>query len=411
MIRQATAFRVFSAAILANSFVMASNRIYLDHAATSWPKPDSVYEAVQRCMRDLGAPAGRSSYTEANEVERLVSATRRSLSRLLGADHSRQIIFTSNGSDALNLAIHGLLGPGDHVITSQAEHNSILRPLAYQAATNDVTVSYVGCGQHGIVSPDEVRAAIQDRTRLIALTHASNVTGAIQPAEAVGQLAREHGIVFLLDAAQTLGHQPVDVKQLQVDLLAGSGHKGLLGPLGTGLLYVGPGTETQLAPSKQGGTGTDSHSELQPDSLPEKYEVGNLNVPAIAGWGAAVEFLSQRGLQEIQVQLCELTARLLSGLRGIPGIQIFGPIGSEHRVPVVSISLPGVDPQEAALMLDSAYQIQVRSGLHCAPRMHRCLETDSRGGTIRLSLGVMNTSDQVDTTVNALKEIATSAAS
>ncbi|MBI82339.1 MAG: aminotransferase [Planctomycetaceae bacterium] len=390
---------------------MASNRIYLDNAATSWPKPDSVYEAVQRCMRDLGAPAGRCSYTEANEVERLVSATRQSLSRLLGADRSSQIVFTSNGSDALNLAIHGLLRPGDHVITSQAEHNSILRPLAYQTATNGVAVSYVGCDRHGVVSPDEVQAAIRDRTRLIALTHASNVTGAIQPAEAVGRLAREHGIVFLLDAAQTLGHQPIDVKQLQVDLLAGSGHKGLLGPLGTGLLYVGSGTEVELTSLKQGGTGSDSHSELQPESLPEKYEVGNLNVPGIIGWGAALEFLSQRGLQEIRSQLCELTARLLSGLKDIPGIQIFGPAGSEHRVPVVSLSLPGIDPQEAALMLDSAYRIQVRSGLHCAPRMHRCLETDSRGGTLRLSLGVMNTSRQVDVTVKALTEIGASAAS
>lgn len=386
-----------------------SDRIYLDNAATSWQKPPSVYEAVDRYMRFNGAPAGRGAYREAVEVERLVNDARKRIANLIGASDPKRIVFTSSGTDSLNLAIHGLLRAGDHVVTTVCEHNSVLRPLRHLEQELGIAVTRVECGANGIVDPTSFAAAIQSSTKLFVLTHASNVTGAIQPVEEVGMIAESRGIRFLVDAAQSLGHIPVTADQLHADLIAAPGHKGLLGPLGTGVLYVAPGVEELLSATRQGGTGTSSESDQQPKTLPDKYESGNHNVPGIVGLGAALTYLSERGVDDIRQHERELTTRLLDGFRSLDHVTIYGPQDAERRVGVVSIAIDDYDPQEVATMLDAAYAVQVRSGFHCAPLMHSSLATRERGGTVRFSLGPFTTPDQIDRAIQAVGEIAASA--
>jgi len=380
-------------------------RIYLDNAATSWPKPESVYTASDRWQREIGAASGRGVTREANETDRIIAATRKSIAQLIGADEPRRIVFTHNGTDSLNLALHGLLRPDDHVVTTVCEHNSVLRPLAWLQRSREISVSVVSCGRSGIVEPDDLRAAITPRTRLLALVHASNVTGAIQPAEAVGRIAGEHGLLYLLDAAQSLGHIPVDVRRLGCHLLAAPGHKGLLGPLGTGVLYVSPEAETELQPVRHGGTGTHSDDENQPAALPERYESGNLNVPGIAGLGAGVMEVLNHGVATTAGRQTELTARLLAGLSEIEGATIYGPSDASQRVGVIGFNLQGWDPQELATLLDSQWSIQTRAGLHCAPRMHAALRT-MPAGCVRASFGVFNAEQHVDLLLSALHELA-----
>jgi cysteine desulfurase family protein len=384
-------------------------RIYLDNAATSWPKPESVYAAIDHYQRQLGAPSGRSAYHEANEVERLIEQTRRGLADLIGAPQPHCVLFTSNGTDSLNQALHGLLQPGDHVVTSVVEHNSVLRPLRYLQQTRDVQITRVGCDGRGVIDPDDVQSAIQPTTRLIALIHASNVTGALQPIEAVGRIARQREILLLVDAAQSLGYVPVDVRALGADLLAAPGHKALLGPLGTGLLYVAPGVERHLSPLRQGGTGTQSEQDVQPDSLPDRYESGNHNVPGILGLGAGVAYLQQQGIDTLRRHEQMLTAQLLAGLRALTGVTVYGPSELEQRVGVVGITVDGWEPQSLATALDTAFRVQVRAGFQCAPLMHRALGTASGGGTIRFSLGALNTTEHIDAAVQAVAELAAAA--
>ncbi len=386
-----------------------SERIYLDNAATSWPKPESVYRAVDRYQRELGAPAGRGVYREATEVERLIADTRRQLALLLGGVAAERVVFTANGTDALNLALHGTLRTGDHVVTSVVEHNSVLRPLRKLEQTGVVEVSRVACDRNGLIDPGQVRRAIRPQTRMIALTHASNVTGAIQPASEVGRIAAEHDLLFLLDAAQTLGHVDVNVLQIGAHLVAAPGHKALLGPLGTGLLYIAPGVEHQLYPVRQGGTGTQSESDIQPDSLPDRYESGNHNVPGIVGLNAGVTELRARGMEAVQSHTQTCLQDLIDGLREIKQVTLHGPADARRQTAIQSISIAGYDPQEAAAMLDAAYSIQVRAGLHCAPLMHDAMGTRARGGTLRFSLGLFNTPHHVEAVVAAVAELAATA--
>ena len=385
---------------------MTPTRVYLDNAATSWPKPEAVYVAVQRALRELGAPAGRSAYQQASEVERLVSETRRRLAVLLGVEESHRVIFTSNGTDSLNLALHGLLRAGDHVVTTVAEHNSVLRPLHFLESRGTLQVTRVACDGRGVVDSAQIEAAIRKNTSLIVVTHVSNVTGAIQPAGEIGRVAQQHGITYLVDGAQSLGHLPLSVSELNCNLLAAPAHKGLLGPLGLGILYVGPGIEQQLSPLKQGGTGTHSETDEQPDSLPDKYECGNHNVPAILGLNAALEFLQERGPGELRRHERSMTARLLDGLAAVSGVQLYGPAAIDDQVGVVSFNLEGYDPREVASMLDATFRIQARSGLHCAPRMHQHLGTATKGGTVRLSMGAFTTVEEIELTVEAIGEFA-----
>jgi cysteine desulfurase / selenocysteine lyase len=380
-------------------------RLYFDNAATSWPKPEAVYCAVDEYQRRLGAPAGRGAYAEAAEAERTVLSCRKKVAQLIGASDPSRIVFTQNGTDSLNLALHGMLRSGDHVVTTVCEHNSVLRPLRFLAEHRGITVTYVPCDSQGYVDPDDIRRAITSRTRLIALIHASNVTGAVQPVEAVGQIAAERDIPLLVDAAQSLAQVPIDINRIGCQLLAAPGHKGLMGPLGTGVLYIAPGVEKSLLPLRQGGTGTRSDEDVQPDSLPDKYESGNLNVPGIVGLEAGVTHVLEAGLERIQKDARTQVDRLLNGLQESKGVQLYGPRTVEHRVGVISLNAAGFDPQELAALLDSQWSIQTRAGIHCAPRMHAALGTLPRG-TLRLSVGHFTKSEEIDAVLAALAELA-----
>lgn len=381
-------------------------RIYLDNAATSWPKPHAVYEAVDRYQRQIGAPNGRSGYREALEANRIVERARRGLAELLGATDPSQIIFGFNGTDVLNLAIQGIVRPGDHVVTTVCDHNSVLRPLRALRESADVSVSYVPCDAQGFVSPDDIRSAIRSNTRLVAVIHASNVTGAIQPIDQIGRIVRETDALFLVDAAQSLGHVPIDLRRLQLDLLAAPGHKGLLGPLGTGLLYIRPAVERHLRPLRYGGTGTQSEEDRQPDSLPDKYEPGNHNLLGLAGLIEALDFLRSESIESIHAHHTRLATRLVGELREIDGLTIHGPQSARNRTSVVSITLEGYEPQELAAALESAANIQCRAGLHCAPRMHEALGTTASGGTLRISPGLFTTNEELDVLLATIQELA-----
>jgi cysteine desulfurase family protein len=384
---------------------MPPTRIYLDNAATSWPKPESVYRALDDYQRRLGAPAGRGSYTEAAMAERIVASCRQKIAQLIGAPEAKRIIFTLNGTDSLNIALHGLLRPGDHVVTTVCEHNSVLRPLRFLAEHRGVTVTYVGCDSAGLVDPDEVGRSITLQTRLVAIVHASNVTGSIQPVAAISRVAKERGATVLVDAAQSLGYLPIDVNELGCDLLAAPGHKGLLGPLGTGMLYLSAGMEDRLLPLRQGGTGTRSDEDRQPSSLPDCYEAGNLNVPGIVGLEAGVSHLLASGIDRCRDASRELTRRLLDGLAELPAITIYGSRTTSDRVGVVSLNVAGYDPRELASLLDANWSIQTRAGIHCAPRMHAALGT-APAGTLRLSVGHFTTVAEIDGAIAALTEVA-----
>lgn len=386
----------------------APRRVYLDNAATSWPKPEAVYQAVDDYLRHNGAPAGRGGYAEAAQVGSLVADARRRIADLLGLDDSRRVIFGLNGTDALNLAIHGLLADGDHVVTTDVEHNSVLRPLAAWEQAGRITVTRVPCDERGVVDPAAVGQALKKKTRLVAVSHASNVTGAVQDVAAIARLAHDAGALVLCDAAQTVGHFDVDIAALGVDLLAASGHKGLLGPLGTGVLTFAAHVPAQLASVRQGGTGTESESERQPESLPSKYESGNLNVAGIAGLRAGVAYLAERGIANVAEHGRQLTERLLQGLAEIQGVRIVGPREAGARVPLVSIVVEGYDPQEVALALDASCRVQVRAGLHCAPRVHDRLGTLASGGTVRFSLGPFTTAEDIEIACRAVAELAAS---
>jgi cysteine desulfurase/selenocysteine lyase len=381
-------------------------RIYLDNAATTWPKPESVYEAVDRYQREIGGPNGRSGYREALESNRIVERARQGVAELIGADDPLQIALGFSGTDVLNLAIRGVVRPGDHVVTTVVDHNSVLRPLRALAEQAEVEVTYVPCDGEGFISPDDLRAAIRPETRLVAVVHASNVTGAVQPIAAIGRIVREQGALFLVDAAQSLGHVPLDVSTFDVDLVAAPGHKGLLGPLGTGVLYMRAGVEQELEPLRYGGTGSRSDEDRQPEELPDKFEPGNHNLLGLAGLVASCEFLAQKSITVIHDHHTALTARFLDSLRVIGGVAVHGPQTPANRTSVVSITVEGYDPQELAAVLEATHRIQCRAGLHCAPRMHAALGTTAGGGTLRLSPGYSTTLDEIDLVCGTLEEMA-----
>ncbi len=382
-----------------------SQRIYLDNAATSFPKPPTVYDAIDDYNRRLGAAVGRAAYGEALEVQSTVDRCRKRIAEFFGAEGLERIVFTFNGTDSLNLALHGLLAEGDHVVTSDIEHNSVLRPLRALQQRN-VEVTYVAADRTGRVDAADVRKAMRPGTKLVAMIHASNVTGTIQPIDDIGEIARQAGALFLVDAAQSAGHLPIDVQKSPIDLLACPGHKGLLGPLGTGLLYLRAGVEDRLNSLRQGGTGSKSEEDRQPESLPDKYESGNHNSPGLCGLDAALGFLQEQGIDSIRDHEQQLLQRLLDGLSEIDGLQSYGPDSVEERVGVASIAIDGYEPQVLAAILEENFGIQTRAGMHCAPGAHRAIGSFDAGGTVRLSTGPFSSLDDVNRALDALRAIA-----
>ncbi len=379
--------------------------IYFDHAATSFPKPEAVYQAVDLYQRHLGASPGRGAYRRALEAEQVLFETRRSLGTLFNIADVTRIIFTANVTESLNLALKGFLRPNDHVITTHLEHNALWRPLKVLERDRGIEISVLPCLAGRAFDPADLEKAIRPETRLVALIHASNVTGALMPIGEAGEICRRHGLPLLVDVAQTAGVYPVDVQALKISLLAFTGHKGLLGPTGTGGLYIAP--DLELQPLKDGGTGGDSLLEYQPDHLPDRFEAGTMPAAALAGLGAAVRFILEQGVEAVRNRETALTAYALDQLRQIPGITLYGPGSAAERVAVLSFNLEDIAPEETAYVLDEVYKIMVRSGLHCAPQAHRTIATNQRG-TVRVSFGYLNRKEEIDHLAKALREIASS---
>ena len=382
-------------------------RIYLDNAATSWPKPEACTRPSIATSARWAPPHGRSGYAEAIEAGRIVERARRGVAQLLGAAEPRQVVFTYSGTDSLNTGHPRSGPPGDHVVTTVCEHNSVLRPLRALADEGGVEVTYVPCDGAGFVSPEDVQAALRPNTRLVAVVHASNVTGAIQPIAEIGAAVAEHDALFLVDAAQSLGHEPVDVEASHIDLLAAPGHKGLLGPLGVGLLYLRHGVERELAPLRAGGTGTQSDEDSQPQTMPHKFEAGNHNMPGLAGLAAAMDELKSHTIEKIAAHHREVISRLIGKTSRDRWVDALRPGRPMDRARAWSASTwRGMIRRSSPRMLDTSHGVQCRAGLHCAPRMHEALGTTASGGTVRLSPGLFTTDEEIDAAVEAIQEAA-----
>lgn len=376
---------------------------YLDYAATSWIKPEGVIDAVCDMLRGGCANPGRSGHRLSIDTARSIFSVRDAAARLLGSPDPLRVVFTANATVALNMAITGLVAPGDHVITSSMEHNSVMRPLrALEARGAAITV--VPCDPCGVLDPQNVEEAIRPSTKLIILTHASNVTGTLLPVEEVAEIARDRGVLLCVDAAQTVGSIPLDVKKSGIDLLAFTGHKSLYGPQGTGGLYLREGLEERVEPVLRGGTGSLSEREEQPRFMPDRFESGTPNSPGIAGLGAGIDFVMRTGIPVIHEQETGLLKRFLSGLSHLKKIVVHGTADPERMVPIVSITIPGVSPSTASQVLDEEFAIMTRPGLHCAPAAHRTMGTYP-AGTVRFSLGWFTTEEDIDSTLNALEAI------
>ncbi|WP_437229397.1 aminotransferase class V-fold PLP-dependent enzyme [Planctomicrobium sp. SH661] len=377
-------------------------RIYLDNAATSYPKPEAVYAAVDRYQRELGTAVGRGSTRASGDVQRIVDQGRLQAARMFGATGPQQVIFTLNGTDSLNLAIQGLLREGDRAITTVWDHNSVLRPLRELETSRGIETQIIPADKSGGVDLELLEQALKVSTRLVVVTHASNVTGIVQPVREIARLAHSAGALVLLDAAQTAGHLPVNLGEFDVDLIACPGHKGLLGPLGTGMLVLADGVHSQLQPLRFGGTGTTSESSRQPETLPEKFESGNLNAPGLVGLAAALEWRKSHSTQEHETGLVRL---LIEGLEQLPHVQVHLGEKERPRVGVVSFSIDRMLPQVVSTLLDQHFQIESRAGLHCAPLAHETLGTLEQGGTVRLSPGRFTTEAEIDLALEALAQI------
>lgn len=376
--------------------------IYLDNAATSFPKPEVVYRAVDNFLRNIGASSGRGAYRKALQADKIAFQARKSLARLFNVQDTSRIVFTANVTESLNLAMQGILKSGDHVVTTSMEHNAVWRCLKHLEKEKGITITAVPCSPEGYLKVEKLAAALRPDTALIVLLHASNVTGTIMPVEQVGQLARQKDIPLLVDAAQTAGVYPIDIEAMHIDLLAFTGHKGLLGPTGTGGLYINE--KYAINPFKFGGTGGDSIREDQPDNLPDRFEAGTLNLAGIAGLGAGVDYILNESIDKIRRHEMELTGYALDKLRDLAGVTIYGPLDATKQVGVISFNLPGLKPEQVAYLLDTKYDIMVRAGLHCAPLAHRTTGTIDRG-TVRVGIGVFNTARDIDDLILALKEI------
>jgi cysteine desulfurase family protein len=376
--------------------------IYLDNAATSWPKPESVRQAVLEAIDLYGANPGRSSHQMAIQTAEMIFRTRSALARLINGQAAERIAFCTNATDALNLAIYGLVRPGDRIVTTSMEHNSVRRPLRrmQDSGAEVITVQAASTGVVDIESIGEVMAG----ARLVAVTHASNVNGAVQSIAEIGALAREHGALLLVDAAQTIGAIPIDVRAMNIDLLAFPGHKSLLGPSGTGGLYIGERVDVaELQPLHAGGTGLRSEDDIQPLELPYRYESGTVNTLGIAGLAAGLKHITTIGIESIQAHHQESRARLAGGLAQA-GLHLFDP-DQQHAADVVSFDVPGWQPADVGAVLDQSFGIACRTGLHCAPGACATIGAGPNG-TIRFSPGLTTTDDEIDMAIMAIAEIA-----
>lgn len=374
--------------------------IYMDNAATTLQKPEAVKKAVMAAFDTMGN-AGRGASEAALNASRVIYRTREKLARFFHAESANRIVFTANSTESLNIAIKGLFGPGDHVITTVLEHNSVLRPL-YECRERGVELTILGCDADGNISYKEMEDAIRRETKAVVCTHASNLTGNMIDLEIVGRIVRKHGLYFVVDASQTAGVYPIDVEELGIDVLCFTGHKSMLGPQGTGGMYVRTGVE--IRPLLSGGSGVDTYNPHHPSEMPTALEAGTLNGHGIAGLGAAVDYLEKTGLSVIRSRELALMRQFYEGISCIPGVKVYGDFRVDKRAPIVSFNISDYDSSEVSDELNEEYGIVTRPGAHCAPLMHRALGTVEQGA-VRFSFSHYNTEEEVDTAVRAVKEL------
>lgn len=376
--------------------------IYLDNAATTFPKPEAVYRVMDHFARTSLANPGRAGHKMAMEAEHAVDNCRHRLNQFFHGTGPERFIFGLNGTDALNMAIKGVVQPGDHVITTTLEHNSVSRSLTALELAGLIALTRIDPDEGGTIDPQAIADAITPKTRLVAMTHGSNVIGTVQPIRDVGLICRKRGVLLLADAAQTAGVIPIDVQADCIDLLAMPGHKCLMGPTGTGVLYVAPGVK--IVPWREGGTGGDSATPTQPTGFPYFMEGGTPNVLGIVGLTAGIEFVEQKGIAAIHAHDAALTEQLWKRIEGVPGIKIYGHRDMSRHVGTLSFHSEMVPAPELGGILDQAFSIAIRPGLHCSPYAHRNLGTFP-DGLVRVSPGVFNTAAEIDTFADAIREI------
>ena len=375
--------------------------IYLDNAATTFPKPEAVYDAVMDCMKNYCANPGRSGHKLALKSAREIYDARENIAKLFNIDNPMNIVFTNNATDSLNLAIKGIVNSGDHIITTSMEHNSVIRPIkALEKLGIENTI--VQCDKDGFLDVKDLKKAIKPNTKLIVTTHASNVCGTLIDIKTVSEIAKLHNILYLVDASQTAGVYNIDLKEVYADMLAAPGHKGLLGPQGTGILYIREGLNINIL--KEGGTGSKSEDLFQPDLFPDKYESGTHNTPGIAGLNEGVKFILKEGINKIKEHEEELCRYMLERLNEVPNIKIYGTKDANKRASVIAVNIGNMDSGEITFLLDNEYDIATRSGIHCAPLAHKTLGTFEQGA-VRFSMGYFNTKEEIDKAIEALKEI------
>lgn len=375
--------------------------IYMDNAATTLQKPDAVKAAVMRAFDTMGN-AGRGAGGPSLDASRVIYETREKLARFFHAESPSRIVFTANSTESLNIALKGLFCPGDHVITTVLEHNSVLRPL-YECQEKGAELTILGCDKKGNISYDELESEIRENTKAVVCTHASNLTGNMIDPGRVGAICKKHGILLIVDASQTAGVWPVDVSRMGIDVLCFTGHKSLLGPQGTGGMYVRSGVEIQ--PLLSGGSGVDTYNPRHPSRMPTALEAGTLNGHGIAGLGAAVGYLEETGLDVIREKELSLMRRFYEGISAIEGIKVYGDFDTDRRAPIVSFNIRDYDSSEVSDELNVEYGIMTRPGAHCAPLMHKALGTVEQGA-VRFSFSHYNTEEEVDYAIRSVKELA-----
>ncbi len=378
--------------------------IYLDNGATSFPKPQEVPTAIARFLLEVGGSPGRSGHRLSQEAARIVFECREALAALIGAPDSKRVVFALNATQALNTAIYGALRPGDRVVTTSMEHNSVMRPLRDLERRGVIALRIVDCDAAGRLDPNRLEEAVRaHRPRLVAVVHASNVTGTVAPLRPIGEICHAAGALLLIDAAQSVGALPIEVVEDRVDLLAFTGHKSLFGPQGTGGLWVRAGIDLQ--PLVRGGTGSNSELEEQPEFWPDRLESGTQNAVGLAGLLAGLRFIAKQGVAAIHTREEALVRRLLAGLQGIPGLQVYGPGHAEERTPVVSVTFDALFPSEAGFLLEEGFDVLTRVGLHCAPAAHRTIGTYPQG-TVRFTPGYFTTAREIDTAIEGCRYLA-----
>ncbi|SDZ08675.1 aminotransferase class V-fold PLP-dependent enzyme [Tindallia californiensis] len=377
--------------------------IYFDNAATTFPKPESVVESMKHYISCVGSNVSRGSYSSAFDAGNIVYETREMLANLFHDNEPERIFFTRNVTESLNLVLKGMLKPEDHVLVSSMEHNAVMRPL-HRLMEQKITFSRIPCTKEGYLITDSMEEAWQENTKAVVITHASNVSGSVMDLEAIADFCQQKGLSLIIDAAQTAGVLPIDVQRLLPDAVCFTGHKGLYGPQGMGGAWISKRLASTLKPLIEGGTGSLSDEEVQPEYLPDKFEAGTLNMPGIYGLNAALHWIKERGIEEIHDHEMKLTRQFLEKIESLKKINVVGPMTLENRTAVVSIKTSTMDLGQLAHCLAKDYGVATRSGMHCAPHAHKTLQSFPEG-TVRFSFGYFNTEKEIEKTIKALKEI------